>query len=68
MAHRRLLTIDTGAYRRTHGMSPQAAQPRKGLWAFCIDDAATVVVKYGTYTEALAWAKHQAQATVTVLP
>ena len=68
MKTRTLITIDTAGYVRTHGMNPHAARPRKGMWAFSIDASETVSVKYGTYKDALAWAKAQATATIKVLP
>ena len=68
MTTRTLITIDTGAYVRTHGINPHAALPRKGMWCFLLDDDENVTVKYGTYKEALRWAKTQATTTIKVLP
>ena len=68
MQTRALITIDTGAYVRTHGINPHTALPRKGMWYFVLDDDEKVTVKYGLYKEALAWAKAQATAMVKVLP
>ena len=62
-----MLTIHTAAYRRTHGQPPWHVQG-KGMWAFTVDAQPQVLVKYGTYPEALTWAREQAQRTVTVLP
>ena len=64
---RTLIMVDTRAYTRTHGRTPRTV-PGKGLWAFTLDDAEVVVVRYGTYPEALRWAKAQATMTVTVVP
>ena len=58
------ITVNTNAYTRTHQQAPQG----KGMWAFTIDAAEKVTVKYGEYKEAIAWAKAQATATVKVLP
>ena len=69
MATRTLITIDTAAYTRTHGHTPGTPRGQgKSMWAFTMDKAETVQVKYGTYRDALTWAKAQATATVTVLP
>jgi hypothetical protein len=63
------ITVNTAAYTRTHGHTP--GTPRwqgKGMWAFTIDGEEQVTVKYGTYSQAKAWAQAQAQHTITVLP
>jgi len=66
---RTLITIHTDAYRRIHGRRPrQTPAHERTMWAFCFDDDEAVVVKYGTYTEALSWARGQARQTITVLP
>ena len=68
MTRTRIL-VNTAAYRRTHGQYPWNTQGQgKSMWAFTIDAAPQVIVKYGTYAEALMWAKQQAQRTITVLP
>jgi hypothetical protein len=66
-----MITVDTSKYTRTHGRTPrqaQAAAQARGIWAFTIDAAEQVAVKYGMYQEALDWAQAQAQASVDVLP
>lgn len=62
------IAIATAAYVRSHGINPHAARPRKGMWAFSIDEQETVSRMYGTYKDALAWATAQATRTVKVLP
>jgi len=64
-----MIKVVTRKYRRTHGRPPShAAGPGRSLWAFAIDHAETVTVRYGTYQEALVWAKTQAHYRVEVLP
>ena len=61
--------VNTAAYRRTHGTYPWNTQGQgKSIWAFTLDAAPQVVVKYGTYQQAKAWAIAQAQHTVALLP
>ena len=63
------ITVNTVAYRRTHGRYPWNTQGQgKSMWAFTLDGQSQVIVKYGTYAEAKTWAKQEALHTVTVLP
>ena len=63
------MTVNTAAYRRTHGRYPWNTQGQgKAMWAFTLDDDPQVTVKYGTYQQAKTWAMAQAQHSVTVLP
>ena len=62
-------TVNTAAYRRTHGRYPWNTQGQgKSMWAFTLDHDTSVLVKYGTYQQAKTWALAQAQHTVTLLP
>jgi hypothetical protein len=63
---RRRIAIDTGAYTRTHGHAPYS--DLKGMWAVTLDGHEHLMVRYGSYTDVIAWAKTQAQTTVKVWP
>ena len=44
------ITVNTVAYRRTHGRYPWNTQGQgKSLWTFRLDAQPHVIVKYGTY-------------------
>ena len=62
------ITIDTAAYTSTWGHAPRTQRQEKSMWAFQIDTDENVAITYGTYAEALAWAKAQARVSVEVLP